>query len=256
LSNDADEIPVEVNDEKITQSTSDKTDVFDENHLEENTENDSNSESSENDSSSESSENDSSSESSENDSSSESSENDSSSESSENESSIQKMKNLLENEKQKSIQCEDKLKRTLADFQNLEKKSRSDIQNGLNMGIDEFMINFIQIFDDFKRAIDAYSENKINTDGWNSIFKNMNSLLTKYNISSIDALGKTFDPKLHEAISIIEEPSLDDGTITKEIRKGYISQNRVIRPTLVEISKNSKEKTIGDEEWQKLLELI
>ena len=65
----------------------------------------------------------------------------------------------------------------------------------------------------------------------------MDSLLKKYNIISIDALGEIFDPNFHEAISIISDPDLDDNTITKEIRKGYISHERVIRPTLVEISK-------------------
>ena len=61
--------------------------------------------------------------------------------------------------------------------------------------------------------------------------------LKKYQIVSIDALGEIFDPNLHEAISIISDSNLDDSTITKEIRKGYISHQRVIRPTLVEISK-------------------
>ncbi|MCA9820183.1 MAG: nucleotide exchange factor GrpE, partial [Nitrosarchaeum sp.] len=54
---------------------------------------------------------------------------------------------------------------------------------------------------------------------------------------AIEALGEIFDPNYHEAISITADSDLDENTITKEIRKGYISQNRVIRPTLVEISK-------------------
>ena len=157
---------------------------------------------------------------------------------------LKELKNLLAEERQKSTECGEKLKRTLADFQNLEKKSKSDINNGINMLVDEFMVNFLIIYDDLIRAKDAYAENKINIDGLNSILKNMNLLLSKYNITSIDALGEIFDPKLHEAISIVEDLTLDDNTITKEIRKGYISQNRVIRPTLAEISKNSKiEKT-------------
>jgi len=52
-------------------------------------------------------------------------------------------------------------------------------------------------------------------------------------------LGEIFDPNSHEAISIITDPDLDDNTITKEIRKGYMSQNRIIRATLVEISKQA-----------------
>jgi molecular chaperone GrpE len=56
----------------------------------------------------------------------------------------------------------------------------------------------------------------------------------------IDSIGEIFDPHFHEAISIVEDSSLDDNTITKEIRKGYISHQRAIRPALVEISKKSK----------------
>ena len=51
----------------------------------------------------------------------------------------------------------------------------------------------------------------------------MNSLLKKYNVSPIDALGEIFNPNFHEAISTITDSDLDDNTITKEIRKGYIS---------------------------------
>jgi molecular chaperone GrpE len=69
----------------------------------------------------------------------------------------------------------------------------------------------------------------------------MDSLLSKYNVTPIDSLGEIFDPNFHEAISVINDPNLDDNTITKEIRKGYISHKRVIRPSLVEISKNTGE---------------
>ncbi len=68
----------------------------------------------------------------------------------------------------------------------------------------------------------------------------MESLMQKYHVVSIDALGEIFNPNFHEAISITVDPDLDDNTITKEIRKGYISHERIIRPTLVEISKKEK----------------
>jgi molecular chaperone GrpE len=65
----------------------------------------------------------------------------------------------------------------------------------------------------------------------------MESLMQKYHVTPIEALGEIFNPNLHEAISIISDSALDDNTITKEIRKGYISHERIVRPTLVEISK-------------------
>ena len=144
---------------------------------------------------------------------------------------------LLQLEKQKLTDCEDKLKHVLADFQNLSRKTQTDIENGINAKLTDFILDFLKIYDDFIRAKDVLSENEVNAEGLNSILKNMDSLLKKYDVIPIDALGEIFDPNYHEAISIITDPELDDNTITKEIRKGYISQKRVIRPTLVEISK-------------------
>jgi len=144
---------------------------------------------------------------------------------------------LLELEKQKSSQFEEKLKHVLADFQNLSRKTQNDIETGVNSKINEFMLDFLKIYDDFQRAKDVLFESKINADGLNSILKNMESLMEKYNVKPIDALGEIFDPNFHEAISIVSDSTLDDNTITKEIRKGYISQKAILRPTLVEISK-------------------
>ena len=165
------------------------------------------------------------------------SENESNSEESDMSITQEELIKLLELEKQKSAEYEEKLKLALADFQNLSRKTQSDIENGVNRKIDEFVLDFLKIYDDFVRAKEVFSENQINTEGLNSILKNMDSLLKKYNVTPIDALGEIFNPNYHEAISIITDPELDDNTITKEIRKGYISHERVIRPTLVEISK-------------------
>ena len=155
---------------------------------------------------------------------------------------------LLELEKQKTLQFEEKLKHVLADFQNLSKKTQNDIETGVTSKINEFMLDFLKIYDDFIRAKEVISESKINADGLNSILKNMESLMEKYNVKPIDALGEIFDPNFHEAISIISDPSLDDNTITKEIRKGYISHEKILRPTLVEISKKEND----DKKWLKL----
>ncbi|QMU54215.1 MAG: nucleotide exchange factor GrpE [Nitrosopumilus sp.] len=150
---------------------------------------------------------------------------------------VESVSKLLDLEKQKTSEYEEKLKLVLADFQNLDRKTQTDIQNGVNTKINEFVLDFLKIYDDFILAKEVFSTSKINLEGLDSILKNMNSLLKKYHVISIDALGEIFDPNYHEAISIINDPNLDDNTITKEIRKGYVSHERVIRPTLVEISK-------------------
>ena len=158
-----------------------------------------------------------------------------------NEEQFQEQSNPIEAEqlKEELSRCEDKLKRSLADFINLERKTKADIQNGIAEKLDRFMLQFLTIYDDLARAKEVIKKENPQAQGLDGILKNIDSLLADYGVSPIMALGEVFDPNLHEAISIIKDDSLDDNTITKELRKGYISHNRTLRPTLVEISKKS-----------------
>ena len=61
--------------------------------------------------------------------------------------------------------------------------------------------------------------------------------ISENNIKPINAIGEIFDPKLHEAVSIVEDDSLDDGTITQEVSKGYISGKAILKPSKVIVSK-------------------
>ncbi|AJZ76116.1 nucleotide exchange factor GrpE [Candidatus Nitrosotenuis cloacae] len=141
--------------------------------------------------------------------------------------------------RQSLASCEDKLKRSLADYINLERKTKSDIQNGINEKMDRFLLQFLTIYDDLIRAKEILKKENPDAQGLDAILKNIDSLLSGYGVTPINAIGEIFDPSLHEAIAIISDDSLDDNTITKELRKGYISHNRTLRPTLVEISKKS-----------------
>ena len=150
---------------------------------------------------------------------------------------IDELRIQLKEEQEKIISYEKKLQYLLADFENLKKRTELDVQNKVNSALDSMMLKFLSIYDDFVRAKDALDKQKINTDGLSAILKNMDLFLSENGVIPIEALGEIFDPQLHEAISVKEDPSLDDNTVTAEIRKGYILQNRVIRPSLVEISK-------------------
>ena len=153
------------------------------------------------------------------------------------EKTIDELKAQLKQEQEKTTSYEKKLQYLLADFENLKKRTELDVQSKVNSALDSMMLKFLSIYDDFVRAKDALAKQKINTDGLSAILKNMDLFLSENGVISIEALGEIFDPQLHEAISVKEDPSLDDNTITAEIRKGYILQNRIIRPSLVEISK-------------------
>ena len=158
---------------------------------------------------------------------------------------IEDLKSILDKEKETVASYEKKLQYLLADFENLKKRTESDVQTRVNSMLTEIMLKFLSIYDDFVRAKDVLGKQHVNTDGLDGILKNMDSLLSEYGLTPIDVIGEIFDPKLHEAIAVKEDVSLDNDTIIREIRKGYILHNRVIRPSLVEISKTKLEGEIN-----------
>ncbi len=116
-----------------------------------------------------------------------------------------------------------KWQRALADYQNLERRTQTEISQRVLEKTNNLLLNFLNIYEDFLRAENSLSKEKINTDGIQAVIKNMENLLSENNIKPIEAIGEIFDPQIHEAVSMVEDDSLDDGTITQEVSKGYIS---------------------------------
>ena len=135
-------------------------------------------------------------------------------------------KEVLEKEREKSL-------RLLADYQNLEKQTIDRI----NSRGDKIILDFLTVYEDFTRAKDAYEKEGGNVDNLNSIIKNMESILGNYNVKPIETEGRKFDPKLHEVIQEIEDNDHEEGTIVKEIAKGYIIRNEVMKYSKVCVSK-------------------
>ena len=89
-----------------------------------------------------------------------------------------------------------------------------------------------------------YQKKKLIQTGIQAVIKNMENLLAENNIKPIDAIGEIFDPQKHEAVSMVEDDSLDDGTITQEVSKGYISGKGILKPSKVIVSKKKKLKNV------------
>ena len=132
----------------------------------------------------------------------------------------------LEKEKQKSL-------RLLADYQNLEKQTVDRI----NARGDKIIFDFLTVYEDFIRAKDAYEKEGGNVDSLNGIIKNMESILQHHEVKPIEVEGRKFDPKLHEVVQEIEDNNHEEGTIVKEIAKGYIIREEVMKYSKVCVSK-------------------
>ena len=149
------------------------------------------------------------------------------------------LKEFLEKEKQNTNDYIEKWKRALADYENLKKRTDLDIVNKVTTEVNKIMLNFLTVYEDLIRAKNVLVDDQKDTEGLGAIIKNMDSIFNEYNIKVIDAIGQTFNPNLHEAVSIVEDENLDDDTIKEEITKGYISGNNVIKPSKVIVSKKS-----------------
>ena len=131
----------------------------------------------------------------------------------------------------------ERLQRALADYQNLERRTQVEITQRVSDKTNNLLLNFINIYEDFIRAEDSLSKQNIDTTGINAVRKNMENLLAENNIKSISAVGEIFDPEKHEAVSTVEDDSLDDGTIIQEVTKGYITEKGILKPSKVIVSK-------------------
>ena len=138
---------------------------------------------------------------------------------------------------EENLELKDKWQRALADYQNLERRTQTEISQRVSENTNNLLQNFLNIYEDFLRAENSLSKEKINTDGIKAVIKNMETVLSENNIKQIDAVGEIFDPQLHEAVSMVEDDSLDDGTITQEVSKGYISGKAILKPSKVIVSK-------------------
>ena len=145
--------------------------------------------------------------------------------------------NEIKKLQEENSELKDKWQRALADYQNLERRTQTEISQRVSENTNNLLLNFLNIYEDFLRAENSLSKEEINTDGIKAVIKNMETVLSENNIKQIDAVGEIFDPQLHEAVSMVEDDSLDDGTITQEVSKGYISGKAILKPSKVIVSK-------------------
>lgn len=136
----------------------------------------------------------------------------------------------------------DRLLRTAADLENYKKRAERERSETLKYAHEEIMSDLILVLDNFERALAAAGTNadsKQITDGVKLIQKQLLSVLQKYGLRPIEAIGKPFNPELHEAVAQVETDEHPEGTVLTEQLKGYTLDNRLLRPAVVVTSKRS-----------------
>jgi molecular chaperone GrpE len=142
-----------------------------------------------------------------------------------------------------------KLKYMMADFDNYRKQMEKQTASKVESTRAEVLLKFLNIRDDYLRALEIAKQSKseaVVIEGLEAILKNLDSILKSEGIIEIETVGTPFDPNIHDAISYSYHDDLPENTVTSEIRKGYMLNNKVLRPAIVEISKRIIKNTDND----------
>jgi len=146
---------------------------------------------------------------------------------------------------------QEKLLRTMAEMENQRRRFEKEKKEAFEFGGFNFAKESLSLLDNFDRAITSFKndESLKNIKDLNKIFdsieiikKDIISIFKKNNIEPIDCINKKFDPNYHQAMLEIEDNTKNPGTVIQEIQRGYMMKDRLLRPSLVGVTKKIEEK--------------
>ena len=160
--------------------------------------------------------------------------------------------NISEEEKleispeEKIEELEDKLLRTIAEMDNMRKRSDKERSEAYRIGASIFIKDMLPIIDNLQRALTSFvddegSDTKSFVDGTNAILRDFESLLDKTGVKTINPEGEKFDPNFHEAMFEIPSDEHEAGIILQVIEQGYVLENRLLRAAKVGVSTKKDE---------------
>jgi molecular chaperone GrpE len=143
----------------------------------------------------------------------------------------------------------DRLLRALAEAENVRRQADRTITEARRYGISGFAREMLTVVDNLQRTVEAAekqsssAENAALLEGVQATLRSFLHTLERFGVRPIDAQGKPFDPNFHEAVMEVEDPSRPPGTVKQVLEQGYTIHNRLLRPTRVVVSKESRKKS-------------
>ena len=155
---------------------------------------------------------------------------------------------LLEEElnrvKAENEERSDRMLRTIADYENSKKRAEREKTEFFKYAVEGVIKDVILVVDSIERGIESAKESKdfesLN-EGIQLIHKQLGELLKKRDVTVIQAQGELFDPNLHEAVMHIESDDVQENAVIEEFQRGYLLHDRVIRPSMVSVSRGKPE---------------
>jgi molecular chaperone GrpE len=162
----------------------------------------------------------------------------------EEEQTVNRLEQLLDGERKRAEDYLSRLSYLQADLENFKKRFDRETEQIKNYCTERFVIQLLDVVDELELAV---KNGEISTSpdsliaGVEMTLKKFRKLLEQEGVTPIESPeGKTFDPTRHNAVAVVEQADVADGTVLEEIRKGYVMKGKVIRPTIVKVAVQPK----------------
>jgi molecular chaperone GrpE len=132
----------------------------------------------------------------------------------------------------------DRLARQQAEFENLRKRTEREKQDFREYAVADALRSMLPILDNFTLALRVQGSADDLRKGVDLIRKQMEDTLLKMGLQPVDAVGEVFDPRLHEAIEMVESSEVADNHVVEELQRGYKFKDRLLRPAMVRVARN------------------
>ncbi|MCI6655892.1 MAG: nucleotide exchange factor GrpE [Clostridium sp.] len=144
----------------------------------------------------------------------------------------------VEKLEEKVKELEDMRVRQLAEFENFRKRSEKEKSQMFEVGAKSVIEKILPVMDNFERGLQGVPEEEKDAPfvkGVEMVYKQMITAFEEMGVKPIEAVGKEFDPNLHNAVMAVDDDSLESGTVAEEMQKGYMYKESVVRHSMVKV---------------------
>lgn len=163
----------------------------------------------------------------------------------------EKSRDLIENLQKEIEKQKEKYLRLYAEFENYKKMVNKEREEIISYANEKLIKELLPVIDNLELAV-KHSQSNLNLSwleavrvGVENAIREFLRVLEKFGVKPIDSLGQSFNPEIHDAISVVETEEAEENTVVEEIRKGYLYKDKVLRASLVAVSKKPKPSSEG-----------
>ena len=155
----------------------------------------------------------------------------------------EELKNLLIEKSQEAKENYDRFLRLAAEVENFKKRQEREISEVRQFANENLIKELLPVLDNLERALEHSRQSEAPEalmEGLELVNQDFLKVLGRFGITPLNSVGERFDPTYHHAVMEEEAPEVEDQTVLKELQKGYLMQNRLLRPAMVVVSKNTE----------------